>query len=78
MDGNEKKKLDTQNSIEDKLRELTGDTQIPPSLEPEAVEKMLLKKKKEKAKQYFRRYAGVAAAACLCLAVGVTASLVQR
>ena len=33
--------------MEDKLRELTEDTQVPASLEPEQIEKMLLKKKKQ-------------------------------
>lgn len=61
--------------MEDKLRELTEDTQVPASLEPEQIEKMLLKKKKEKTARYRRKYAGIAAAACLCLAVGVTAVL---
>lgn len=61
--------------MEDKLRELTEDTQMPASLEPEQIEKMLLKKKKEKTARYRRKYAGIAAAACLCLAVGVTAAL---
>ena len=61
--------------MEDKLRELTEDTQVPASLEPEQIEKMLLKKKKEKTARYRRKYAGIAAAACLCLAVGVTAAL---
>lgn len=63
---------------EEKLRELTEDTQIPASLEPEQVEKMLLKKKKEKAVKYRRRYAGIAAAACLCLAVGAAAAVANR
>ena len=61
--------------MEDKLRELAEDTQVPASLEPEQIEKMLLKKKKEKTARYRRKYAGIAAAACLCLAVGVTAAL---
>ena len=60
--------------MEDKLRELTEDTQVPASLEPEQIERMLLKKKKEKTARYRRKYAGIAAAACLCLAVGVTAA----
>ena len=66
------------NPREDKLRELTEDTQIPASLEPEQIEKMLLKKKKEKAAKYRRRYAGIAAAACLCVAAGVTAAVANN
>lgn len=80
MDKNENKKnVDEQAAdMEDKLRDLTGDTQIPSALEPEAVEKLLLEKKKVKRKKYLRRYAGIAAAACLCLAVGVTAAVAQH
>lgn len=80
MDKNENRNnIDGQESaLEEKLRDLTSDTQVPSSLEPEAVEKLLLEKKKEKQKKYRRRYAGIAAAACLCLAVGVTAAVVQH
>lgn len=78
MDGNENRNTDTQDQMEDKLRDLTEDTQIPPSLEPEAVERMLYRKKKEKTKKYRRHYAGIAAAACLCLAVGVAAAVAQN
>ena len=80
MEKKENRTMDEQReaAMEEKLRDLTGDTQIPPSLEPEAVEKMLLEKKKEKAKKYRRRYAGIAAAACLCLAVGVGAVVAQH
>ena len=79
MDKNENRNIDEREAaMEEKLRDLTGDTQIPPSLEPGAVEKMLQEKKKEKAKKYRWRYAGIAAAACLCLAVGVTAAVTQR
>ena len=64
--------------MEDKLRELTEDTQVPASLEPEQIEKMLLKKKKEKTAKYRRKYAGIAAAACLCLALGAAAAIVGQ
>lgn len=58
--------------MENQLRELTEeDVQVPPSLEPEAIEKMLEDKKKEKRRRYIWKYAGIAAAASLCLAVGI-------
>ena len=48
MDKNENRNIDEREAaMEEKLRDLTGDTQIPPSLEPGAVEKMLQEKKKE-------------------------------
>ena len=56
-----------------RLRSMTDDTQVPPSLEPEAVEQMLNKRKKEKGRRYRWRYVAGAAAACVCLAVGITA-----
>ena len=75
MEENKRTNTGGNDPMEDKLRELTEDTQVPASLEPEQIEKMLLKKKKEKTARYRRKYAGIAAAACLCLAVGVTAAL---
>ena len=75
MEENKRTNTGGNDFMEDKLRELTEDTQVPASLEPEQIEKMLLKKKKEKTARYRRKYAGIAAAACLCLAVGVTAAL---
>ena len=49
MEENKTRDAGVNDPREDKLRELTEDTQIPASLEPEQIEKMLLKKKKEKA-----------------------------
>ena len=80
MEKSENRTMDEQQeaAMEEKLRDLTGDTEIPPSLEPEAVERLLLEKKMEKAKKYRRRYAGIAAAACLCIAVGAVAVVAQH
>ena len=48
MNKNENRNIDGREAeMEEKLRDLTGDTQVPSSLEPEAVEKMLLEKKRE-------------------------------
>ena len=88
MDGNEKKWENGHGTeevraeeiqVEEMLRDLTDDVQVPPSLEPEAVEEMLLKRKREKKRKsggrYWRKNAGIAAAACLCLAVGIVAAV---
>ena len=48
MEDNKRTNTGGKDPMEDKLRELTEDTQVPASLEPEQIEKMLLKKKKEK------------------------------
>ncbi len=59
---------------EERLRRAAEWTEIPDALRPEAIEETLEKKKREKQKSRFargaRRY-GTAAAACLCLAVGI-------
>lgn len=88
MDGNEKKWENghgteearaEETQVEEMLRDLTDDVQVPPSLEPEAVEEMLLKRKREKKRKsggrYWRKNAGIATAACLCLAVGIVAAV---
>ncbi len=58
-----------------RLRSMTEDIQVPPSLEPEAVEKMLDARQRKQRRSYRWKYAGAAAAACLCLAVGITAAV---
>ena len=78
MEDNKRTDTGGNDPMEDKLRELTEDTQVPASLEPEQIEKMLLKKKKEKTAKYRRKYAGIAAAACLCLALGAAAAIVGQ
>ena len=68
--------------MEDKKREeellksiMDEETAIPPSLEPEAVEAMLKARKQKKSRKDRWRYAGIAAAACLCVAAGIAAGL---
>lgn len=60
----------TQNLLQSMMNE---DVEVPASLKPEAVEKMLRERQREKRKKYRVKYAGIAAAACLCLAAGITA-----
>lgn len=62
-------------NVEAAVKEIMSDVDVPSSLEPEAIEKMLEKRKKERNRRYRWKYAGIAAAACLCLAVGITAGV---
>ena len=62
-------------NIEAAVKEIMSDVDVPSSLEPEAIEKMLEKRQKERSRKYRWKYAGIAAAACLCLAVGITAGV---
>ena len=64
----EEEKLD-EGKLEDEIRIMAEDVQVPPSLEPEAVEDLLRDKAKKRRRNYLLRYVG-AAAACLCIAVG--------
>ena len=72
MDENNRNETEL-HQIENELRSLTEDVQVPPSLEPEAVEEMLKEKAGQKKKAYRRKYAGLAAAACVCVVVGIAA-----
>ena len=60
--------------IENEIRGLTDDVQVPPSLEPGAVEEILKERSKQKKKVYRWKYAGLAAAACLCVVIGIAAA----
>ena len=64
----------TDEEIEQALQRMTEDVQIPESLSPEAIEKKLeesgVGKKK---KTVWWKYASLAAAACVCAVVGLTA-----
>ena len=62
-------------NVEAAVKEIMSDVDVPSSLEPETIEKMLEKRKKERSRRYRWKYAGIAAAACLCLAVGITAGV---
>lgn len=57
---------------EERLRRLSEETEIPESLEPEAIERMLQQQKKTRRKQRFMKYVpAAAAAACVCLVAAV-------
>ena len=77
MDMDENNRNETElHQIENELCSLTEDVQVPPSLEPEAVEEMLKEKAGQKKKAYRRKYAGLAAAACVCVVVVIAAVMV--
>lgn len=59
-----------------RLRKMTEEIPVPPSLEPEAVEMMLRERRKTRLKRYRRYSVGAAAAACVCAAVIAGAVLI--
>lgn len=74
MDMDEKNRNETElQQIEEEIRDLTDDVQVPPSLEPEAIQKKLEEAGKKKKQAYRRKYAGLAAAACICVVIGLAA-----
>ena len=58
--------------LEELIRSMAEDTGIPASIHPDAVEKKLEAAKREKKRRLRKKYIAGAAAACLCLAVGIT------
>lgn len=67
--------------LENDLRQRTNDVTLPDSLKPEAIQEMLderqeekAKKQKESKKRKWKRILPVAAAACICLVAGLTAT----
>lgn len=70
----EEKKLEEtreEEKIEELLREQSEDIEVPESLLPEEIEKRLMEQERLKKRKVRRRVLSVAAAACLCLAVGI-------
>lgn len=64
----------TDEEIEQALQKMTEDVQIPESLSPEAIEKKLEESGAgKKKKTVWWKYASLAAAACVCAVVGLTA-----
>ena len=64
---------DEEEKIEEKIRSMTADIQVPDKLHPEAVEKMLAAKQHARRRSGMWKYSGATVAACLCLAVAITA-----
>ena len=67
----EEKTEEQEEKVEKMLREQAEDIVVPDSLLPEEIEKRLMEQEKRKKKKLRRRIASLAAAACLCLAVGI-------
>lgn len=59
--------------LEEKIRSITSDTEVPEKLQPEAVEQLLAEERQLRRRRNMWKYTGATAAACLCLAVGITA-----
>ena len=65
---------------EDMIREMAEEIEIPHSVTPEAVEEALEKRSREQRRSRFRKsgWKYLAAAACLCLAVGIPLDVFER
>ena len=66
---NKKDRQFTEEEIQDQIMQSAEAIEVPDSLKPENIEKMLAKKKKRRTPVYGM----VAAAACCCIIVGVAA-----
>ena len=79
------KKIEDEKRLEQDLRQMADDVILPDSLEPEAIQKMLQARQEEKQqgskakknKKNWKRIVPIAAAACLCVVVGVTVGIKQ-
>ena len=60
-------------AVEDRIREMTDDVEIPESLKPGNIEKMLTEKGGKKPFRWKAAYSVVAAAACCVIVVGIAA-----
>ena len=65
---------DREKNLEELIRNMAEDTGIPASIHPDAVEKRLEAKKKEKHLKNRQKYIAFAAAACLCIVMGIGGS----
>ena len=62
---------DREKKLEELIRSMAEDTGIPASIHPDAMEKKLEAVKTAKKRKLRRAYIAAAAAACLCVAVGI-------
>ena len=65
---------DREKELEELIRLMAENTGIPAAIHPDAVEKKLEAAKTEKKRRLRRKYITGAAAACLCIAVGIAGS----
>lgn len=64
----------TDQDLMDDLRKMADDLPVPPALEPDSVERMLEERAQKKRRKYVRIYGGAAAAACVCVVIGLSAA----
>ena len=66
--------IKTDQDLMDDLRKMADDLPVPPALEPDSVERMLEERAQKKRRKYVRIYGGAAAAACVCVVIGLSAA----
>ena len=66
--------IETDQDLMDDLRKMADDLPVPPALEPDSVERMLEERAQKKRRKYVRIYGGAAAAACVCVVIGLSAA----
>lgn len=74
MDEKNLHNIKTDQDLMDDLRKMADDIPVPPALEPDSVERMLEERAKKKRRKYVRIYGGAAAAACVCVVIGLSAA----
>lgn len=74
MDEKNLHNIKTDQDLMDDLRKMADDLPVPPALEPDSVERMLEERAKKKRRKYVRIYGGAAAAACVCVVIGLSAA----
>ena len=74
MDEKNLHNIKTDQDLMDDLRKMADDLPVPPALEPDSVERMLEERAQKKRRKYVRIYGGAAAAACVCVVIGLSAA----
>ena len=74
MDEKNLHNIKTDQDLMDDLRKMADDFPVPPALEPDSVERMLEERAQKKRRKYVRIYGGAAAAACVCVVIGLSAA----
>ncbi len=74
MDEKNLHNIKTDQDLMDDLRKMADDLPVPPALEPDSVERMLEERSQKKRRKYVRIYGGAAAAACVCVVIGLSAA----
>ena len=74
MDEKNLHNIKTDQDLMDDLRKMADDLPVPPALEPDSVERMLEERSQKQRRKYVRIYGGAAAAACVCVVIGLSAA----